>query len=100
MAVSIFGHLDIEQRKLLETTIVHNDDRVNAQERKEFWTFICMPDHSAFKWNKNEWNIKGKEAFVGMEDINPSFFFLTDYPQCYRSMNSTGQHLTLHWTDW
>lgn len=49
MAVSIFGHLDIEQRKLLETTIVHNDDRVNVQERKEFWTFICMPDHSAFK---------------------------------------------------
>lgn len=35
MAVSIFGHLDTEQRKLWETRTVHNDDRVNAPEIQE-----------------------------------------------------------------
>lgn len=82
MAVSIFGHLEFEQGKLLETRRVHNGDRVSAPERRGFWTFICMPDHRASKSSKNEWNRKGKETFAHMrEDTENRGPFLTDYPQ-------------------
>lgn len=60
MAVSIFGHLDFEQRKWLETRTVHNDDRVkkkNAPERRGVWTFVCMPHQSS----QNESKLNGTE---------------------------------------
>lgn len=76
MAVSIFGHLDFEQGKLLETRTIHNDDRVSAPERRGFWTYICLPHHRASKLSKHEQNRKGKEAFADMaEDTDPSFSY-------------------------
>lgn len=83
MAASIFGHLEFEQGKLLETRTIHNDDRVSAPERRGFfWTFISLPDRHASKLSKNDWNRKGKEAFAHMtEDTEKRGLFLTDCPQ-------------------
>lgn len=35
MAVSIFDHLECQQRKLLATRAVHNNDRVHASETQD-----------------------------------------------------------------